>query len=462
MSAPTLRSMRFQTAVIIIAGFFLSHAAGYFLYVQDRRDTLLITEALDIAERAASVSRLLRDLTPGWREEVVRASDSRAFRVWTSSAPPFQVLDPTEEEIELVSYLRDQLPRLSTREIRARFTPTAQEVVVPPHRNDSTGASVADLASAGAISGWRVAITVNHGDSEWLNFLGQINTPISVLPQLLGASMSTAVFAIGFVAFWLVHRVTIPLTQLAVAAERLGRNIYAEPLVERGPREVVVAATAFNRMQRRLAGLIEGRTGLLAAISHDLRTPITQMRLRTELMSKSADRDKALACLDEMEAIIATFLDYARAAIDAEERTQSDIGALVESICADLVDTGAEVKCETEDDLVLTCKRLAVKRGVVNLIENAVKYAGLARVEAFRDAAGVVVQIDDDGPGIPPEFIEAVFAPFYRIEGSRNRHTGGIGLGLSIAQAVAEDHGGEVRLSNRAEGGLRAELILPA
>jgi signal transduction histidine kinase len=463
MKLEIFRSMRLQTAAIIIAGFVLSHVAGYLLYTQDRRDALLMTEALDIAERAAGVSRLLRDLPVGWREEVSRVSDSRAFRVWLSPEPPFESVDPTAEEIDLLDYLRAQMPRIAANEMRVRFTTAARAEVRPPEREDPAGARPPAEAAGAALQSRRVvAITISHGEGELLNFLGQINTPQSVLPEFLGVNIISAAFGIGLVAFWLVHRVTVPLTRLAAAAERLGRNIYAPPLTETGPREVATAAAAFNRMQRRLTRLIEGRTELLAAISHDLRTPITQMRLRTELMPESPERDKNLAALDEMEAIIATFLDYARAANESEERSRSDIGALVESLCADLADTGAEISCETEDSVVVTCKRLAVKRGVANLIENALNYGERAHVEVRRVGPSIIIRVDDDGPGIPEEDLDMVFTPFHRGEASRNRHTGGVGLGLSIAQAVAEDHGGEVRLGNRPEGGLRAEMILPA
>ena len=257
-----LRSMRVQTAAIIVAGFVLSHVAGYLLYTQDREDALLITEALDIAERAASVSRLLRDLPPGWREEVVRVSDSRAFRVWTSAEPPFEVAEPTDEENDLLFYLRSQLPRLAGSELRSRLTPAARAGISPPDRKEQSG-----LPAAGpSANDWIVAITIDHGDGNWLNFLGQINTPAGLLPEFLGISIFTAVFAIGLVAFWLVHRVTVPLTRLADAAERLGRNIHAAPLAESGPQEVATAAAAFNRMQQRLTRLIEGRTELLAAL----------------------------------------------------------------------------------------------------------------------------------------------------------------------------------------------------
>ena len=461
MKHMAFRSMRLQTAAIIIAGFVLSHLAVFLIYAEDRRDALLITEAFDIAERAAGVSRLIRDLPATWRAEVIRVSDSRALRVWMSTSPPFEVDEATDEEADLVTYLRSLLPRLVGRDIRVHVTRAIDARVIPPNRSDLTRLPGADASGGFRSSDWLVAITVNHGEEEWLNFLGQINTPISLLPEFLGISIVTAVFAIGLVAFWLVHRVTVPLTRLSEAAERLGSDIYAEPLSETGPREVATAAAAFNLMQRRLTRLIEGRTGLLAAISHDLRTPITQMRLRTELTTPSATREKTLAALDEMEAIIATFLDYARAVNETEERSRCDIGALVESICADLADTGADITCETDDGNIANCKRIAVKRCVSNIVENALNHGGNARVSVRRVAKNVVITVDDDGPGIPEEDLEAVFAPFFRGDASRNRYSGGLGLGLSISHAVIEDHGGAIRLTNRPKGGLTVQIMLP-
>lgn len=454
------RSMRVQTAAIIIIGLILSHAAAYFLYAQDRRDSLLMTEALDIAERAAGISRLVRDVPPEWQPGLLAALDGRAFRVWISANAPFEQTEPTAEETEIVAYLRSQLFRIAGNEMRVRLVSDGSSTAAPPPRSEpsrsaSSGPPVSDPP------GRHVAITIQHGGDQWLNFLGPINTPDSLLPEFLGLSIISAVLGIGLVAFWLVHRVTVPLTRLARAAERFGRTVRAEPLPENGPREVATAAAAFNRMQRRLVEMVEGRTELLAAISHDLRTPITQMRLRTELTPPSADREKTLRALDDMEATVATFLEFARASHDTEQRRRSDIGTLVESICADLADTGAEISCETEDALIADCKRQALKRGISNLIENALKYGGSAHVEVRRASGGIIVRVEDQGPGIPEKELQAVFSPFHRGEASRNRDTGGVGLGLSIAQAVAEDHGGEIRLINRPEGGLRAELLLP-
>jgi signal transduction histidine kinase len=183
--------------------------------------------------------------------------------------------------------------------------------------------------------------------------------------------------------------------------------------------------------------------------------------LRAELADPSPERDKNLAALDEMEATIGTFLAFARASGDREERSQVDIGALVESVCSDFSDGGADVTCVEQEGLVIGCRRLAVKRAVTNLIGNAVKYGHRARVSVRGADHQIVIRVDDDGPGIPEAEIEAVFQPFRRGDASRGPDSGGYGLGLSIAQAIAEDHGGRIRLANRPEGGLRAEMTLP-
>jgi signal transduction histidine kinase len=211
-----------------------------------------------------------------------------------------------------------------------------------------------------------------------------------------------------------------------------------------------MAAAAFNSMQRRLLRLIRGRTELLAGISHDLRTPLTQLRLRMELHPESHERERNLRTLDEMNAIIGTFLSYARASSEVEERSRIDLGTLVASVCDDLTDTGAAVDCSVEPGLVVSCKRLAVKRAVTNLVENAIKYGHEAQVSVTRAGARAVISQ-----------LSAVLLPFRRAEVAGDATPDGAGLGLSIAQATAEDHGGEVRLTNRPGGGLRAEILLP-
>jgi signal transduction histidine kinase len=454
-------SLRFQTSAIIVVSFLLSHAAGLLFYSFDRKGALEMTEAVDLAERAAGISRLLRDLPSDWKESIVRSSDSRAFRVWVSAEPAVVMRDPTQAELDVDAYLRTQVPRIADHDMRVRFIEETGYRVTPPPFDPSnragSPASAVDLSHEAP----SVAISIKHGEKDWINFLGLINTPRSLVPELFLANVLSGAIGIALVAFWLVNRVTSPLRSLAGAAENLGRNLFSSPLPVTGPREVAVAAAAFNRMQRRLVRLIQGRTELLAAISHDLRTPLTQMRLRLEMMPEAPEREKNLQALDDMNGIVGTFLNYARASHEAEEKSRIDLGALVGSVCDDLADLGAAVDFASPGGLVVSCKRLAIKRAVTNLIENALKYGYEAQVGTGRAGAYAVVTVEDRGPGIPESELEAVLAPFHRGENGRGPDKGGIGLGLSIAQAIAEDHGGEVRLANRAEGGLRAEILLP-
>ncbi len=270
--------------------------------------------------------------------------------------------------------------------------------------------------------------------------------------------------AIGVVLFslWVIRRVTRPLRVFAAASDRLGKDVAAPPLEMEGPSELRQATAAFNEMQQRLRRLIENRTRMLAAISHDLRTPITLLRLRTEKVDDADEKAKMQATLDEMEAMVSSTLSFAREDAEHEAPERVDLVALVGSICDDMTDTGYKVAFDTAGELIHECRPSALRRAVSNVIENAVKYGGGAEVELHQTDTGVEIVVEDDGPGIPEAEFEKVFSPFYRVEPSRGHATGGIGLGLSVAQSVIDKHGGEIDLSNREEGGLRVRLTLPA
>ncbi|MGE0410121.1 MAG: ATP-binding protein [Amphiplicatus sp.] len=459
MSARPQSSLRFQMATVLVLGLLLSNAIGFLLYTNDRRDAVSTTEAFSVAERAAGVIILLRNLPDAWRGDVITASDTRAFRVWSTPRPTLAVKALSNDEEEVLSYLRALTPRLASREMRLAITPALPADVAPPNRVELPGAPAGGAVETAAEL---VTISVDHPDGYWLNFVGAIPRPAAIWPSLLGGYLVSIVVGVAIIAFWLVHRATQPLEDFARAAERLGKDIGSEPLNEQAPNEVAKAAHAFNLMQERIARLVRNRTELLAAISHDLRTPITQLKLRSETLENAEERGKFIAALEEMELITATFLDYARSAFGNEERSRIELGSLVESLCSDMADGGADVVFEEGTAIECDCKRLALKRGVRNLIENAVKHGGTARVAALRQGGEIAIRIDDDGPGIPESELEDAFAPFWRGDPSRSRRTGGVGLGLSIAQAVAHDHGGRIVLTNREKGGLRAELFLPA
>jgi signal transduction histidine kinase len=272
---------------------------------------------------------------------------------------------------------------------------------------------------------------------------------------LISAAAVATVGALG------IRRATGPMRQLAVAADRLGRGENFEPLPETGPRETRLANIAFNRMRERLERYIRDRTAMLAAIAHDLRTPITSLRLRAEFIEDEEAKAKILETLAEMQAMTDAVLAFARGDSESEPTRPTDVTALAESIVEDVSASGRDARFEESPAVTLTCRPLALKRGLGNLIDNATLYGDRARVKVEADAEEIRIVIDDDGPGIPAADLERVFEPFVRLENSRSRETGGAGLGLAIARSIFRAHGGDVTLRNRPEGGLRAVASLP-
>jgi len=451
-------SLRVQTIAILIVGLLFSNLAGLYIYTLDRRSAVATTETFDIAERASGVIVLIRNLPEDWRGDVLAASDSRSFRVWRTDETVLRLITETEDDERLLEYLRTLLPRLVEREMRVAVREVSPIGAEPPPRLEAPGGpagSVFDSASE------IVTISIHHPEGFWLNFVGAVPRPASAWPGIFGAYIFTLALGVSIIGFWLVGRVTKPLEDFTHAADRLGKDIRAIPLDPEGPKEVALATHAFNRMQERIARLVENRVELLAAISHDLRTPITRLKLRTELLEDGEERERILSTLEEMEAIMSTFLDYARSSFGKEERSRTEITSLVESICSDFNDMGYAVVFREGPKAFLDCKRSAVRRAVNNIVDNAVKYGGGAEVSVYKNTRGIEIVVEDEGPGIPQYELESVLMPFHRGEPSRNKETGGSGLGLSIAQAVAHDHGGELILENRGEGGLRVTLTLP-
>jgi signal transduction histidine kinase len=261
---------------------------------------------------------------------------------------------------------------------------------------------------------------------------------------------------------WLIaRRTTAPIRVFAAAAERLGADPEAPPLEMHGPAEVRTAVAAFNEMQAGLRRYVRGRTELVAAIAHDLRTPLTRLRFRAE-QAEPAVRDRMAEDIEQMDAMIAQVLAFVRGEAVREPRAVLDLSTLVGSICHDLVEVGATATCSAPERVMVEAEPLNLRRAVTNLIENAVKFGGRASVTVRREGAQAVVEIDDEGPGLPDDELDRVFEPFHRVERSRSRETGGAGLGLALARTVARAHGGTITLANRERRGLRARLALPA
>jgi two-component system OmpR family sensor kinase len=306
----------------------------------------------------------------------------------------------------------------------------------------------------------RFRIGIHEADGRWLMI--EPKAPYGIDPwqaRLLLVSFLAAL-AVSPLAWAFSRRLAAPFTLLAAGAERLGRDPGAPPLEVRGSAEVAVAVSAFNRMQERLRRYVDDRTSMVGAIAHDLRTPLTRLRFRVDAVPEPL-RAKLEGDIDQMEAMVASTLAFVRDAAAPRERCKLEVASLVETVMDEAALTGANAAVERADRVIVDGDPLALKRLVANLVDNALKYGINAHARVFSEGGMAVIEVEDDGPGMPAAEFERVFEPFHRLESSRSRETGGIGLGLAVVRAVARSHGGDVVLRNLAAGGLSARVTLP-
>jgi len=424
------RTLFARVTLMIVIGLAVAQGLTFALVQYEREMTLrslmMAGIELDIASSAAILNRLPASERPDWLERLQRPNYS------------FEVNGAVRGEAPQNPELRD----FSDAIVEAlRPFPVTRLVQDPTTRQGVLMQVRLDDGSSLVIHARRVPRPV----STW------------VVWTLLAELATLAIIA------WLAMRlVTKPLADLAAAAEELGPDLRGTVLSEAGPTEVARASKAFNAMQQRIAGYMDERVEILASISHDLQTPITRMRLRTELMDENSGRDKLRQDLESMQVLVKEGLTYARTLHgEAEAPCRLDVGALLESLVCDYQDTGQNVSLEGQADAPLLTRPHALRRILTNLIDNALKFGGEARLEVQRSDTRLLVCVIDKGPGIPADKLEAVLKPFYRVEGSRNRGTGGTGLGLAIAQQLSVALGAELSLKNRDEGGLQVTLALP-
>jgi signal transduction histidine kinase len=435
-----------RTIIILLFGLGLFHLWSIWIYQLGIEDLLGTTREEQLAERLVSVKRVVAALPEGEREQTAHALSTATMEIHWS---PRSLVNPTGTESRRIALvrrrLRELVPELADQQVRLAFA-------------DEGGS--AERAGSDAFHHLLLA-SVQLPDGSWLNFSVATLRLASAPDHGVLGSLSAMALGILLVSVFLVRSVTAPLRSLANAADRIGVEAASPDLPQAGPREVRLAAAAFNRMQARIKRLIDDRTQTLAAVSHDLKTPITRLRLRAHFVRDDELRQTIESDLDEMEAMIQSTLDFLRGEATGEEIRTVDIGTIVETVCDQLVDSGHDVVLRTEAHAPLACRPLAIKRAVSNLVENAVKYGTRARVELAKRADALVVTIDDDGPGIPADELDRVFDPFYRLEASRSRETGGTGLGLTVARSTIRAHGGDVELANRDGGGLSVTVTLP-
>lgn len=457
------KSLFGQTLLVLLAGLIISHAIGSWIYTADREQAVRAVGGLAAAQRIANLTRLVQEAPLEWRERIVTALSDQTFRVTLSTEPPAIVPAigdaPVAQAIK--DFLVDQLSLGTARQPLVSAALPDGATFGGWHTMMGRGPMMHGFGAFGAFGGFRdLQVAVPLPDGKWLSFVTAVPESGPSFSRQFLLSMGVMGIIILAVSVWVVRRVAAPLAALSAAAERLGNDLNAPPMPEIGTIETRRASHAFNTMQARLRNLIESRTRMLGAISHDLRTPLTLLRLRSENVENVTEREKILATIGEMDGMVATTLAFARDEDITETRRPTDVTALVQSIVDDMVDARLPVKMEPAKPVVYDCRPAALKRAIRNLIDNAIKYGKKASVAIKPTSKSIEITIDDEGPGIPEQELIRVFEPFYRVEKSRSPETGGVGMGLAIALSAVQAHGGELNLSNRLTGGLRASIVL--
>ncbi|MGK7865468.1 ATP-binding protein [Falsiroseomonas sp. E2-1-a4] len=425
-----------RIVLVLLVGLMAFHLGSLWLHQIGTDAVLGTTREAQLAERLVAAKRAVAELPVDERDRTAHALSTVSLDMhWTRAA----TVQPVQADSARIEALRSRLGEL-----------------VPEF--DITGMRLG--YGEDGVAGHQLLGALPLPDGSWLNFSAALfRPPASEHATLLSTTaMALGILLLGLLVVRLIGR---PLRALSDAADRFGGPGPVVPVPEEGPREVRHAAQAFNRMQGRIDRLIADRTQALAAVSHDLRTPIARLRLRAGFVEDGEAAHAIDADLDEMEAMIDSTLAYLRGEIESEPRKPADLVAMIETLCDAAADAGAAVSYAGPSQARLVCSPVTLKRAFSNLIDNAVKYGGGARVVLEDMGREIQIHIEDQGPGIPEAEMQAVFEPFRRLETSRNRGTGGSGLGLTIARRAVEQHGGTLQLSNRPGGGLLALVCLP-
>ncbi len=452
------RSLSGQMIALVLIGLSVAQVLSFVIYRVQHQSTLRSIWDQHALARLTSVVRLLADTPPALHEPIVRTASSRRLRMTLTDKSILESTAPSHRGLRL----RQQLAELTHRDrddIR---------IELRQRRHHEHGSKDDDDDHHGSRRHERhrkrttmLAVSVSLGDGRWLNMLSRARPTDRFWEWSTLLSVSLSAVILSLLMIWMVRRIASPLAHLSVAADRFGRGEATEPIAEQGPSDVQHTIRAFNQMRSRLERFVQDRTHMLAAISHDLRTPITALRVRAELIEDLETRHRIVGTLDEMQRMTEATLAFVREESAQEDTRLIDLAALVESLCDDLSDTGQPVSFSGPDKMPYRCRSVSLKRALGNLVENAVTYGKRARVALIEKQNGLCIEIDDEGPGIAEAEMERVFEPFVRLETSRSLETGGVGLGMAIARSIVRQHGGDITLANREAGGLRTTVWLP-
>lgn len=446
-------SLAARTAVLLIFGMGLIEACGLLINTLDRLDFNRLTQEQEAVNRATAIYRDISEVDSKDRSDEISSLDPiHGFTIFLSSQPDLREVTPPSPKLEqTVSHL------LTT-------------ILFPPELRP------VKIIAASDPSRYKNAISFQlPDDKQWLNIIYDLTTPNPFKSATFPISFFVMATATSFLTLWGVRRLIAPVGTLAAAAERLGQDVNAPPLMETGPKEVAQAARAFNDMARRINRFVNDRTQLLLAIGHDLRTPITRLKLRSEFINDAGLQKKFISDLDELKKMIDATLAFGRDNTHHEPIISLNLTSMIETLIHELQETHPDKMdhiqlCHPLPNLTIKARPISLKRALQNLMGNALNYGGNVSVTLTskppfpalntQKDKHVFILIEDDGPGLDQKDLEYVFEPFVRMETSRNRSTGGTGLGLSIARNIIRGQGGDISLQNRVPHGLCAVVML--
>ncbi|HSC61734.1 MAG TPA: ATP-binding protein [Rhizomicrobium sp.] len=437
------RTLGAQLVVVTAAAVLLSNVvvASWFQLAQSRANESAISDRL--IDRAASAATLLAAIPAKQREAAAHALTSNIWHFEVRHGKP-AAGSMSDEETAMAARVHALLPKNRRKE----------HVIVDFREPLSSEKISGTIRPVQVID---VTVPVVRGTDLTTTFY---RPPPSPWPLQIVIAAAVAIITTSIAAAFIASRVARPLYQLAESATQAARGAKAEHVPEEGPDDVRLAARAFNVMTDQVTRTLARQRQLLSAVGHDLRTPITAMRISAEFIDDVEVRERLQKNLEELQDLTDAVLSAARGA-GWEAMRKVDLSALIESVCADLEDMDKPVTWDAHEAAPLMCRPSEIRRAARNLIENAVAYGGKAAVHLAVTPDIYEIVVEDEGPGIADEDRERVFEPFVRLESSRSSETGGSGLGLTLVKAIAEGHGGTVTLTNRPGGGLRACLCLP-
>ncbi|MEM5469967.1 MAG: ATP-binding protein [Sulfitobacter sp.] len=457
MKLGLINTLRVQLAILVVAALAAAQLISLWFFADERSLAVRAALGFEAAGRAANVARLIEEAPEDLRLSILRAANSPLVRFDLADEPLVQHTDHSDGGL-VEARIRTLLDDGYSRDIRVELHEIEGRILPLPHLSQEM-AEMHMAMMRGELSAVEMNLSIAIAGGSWLNVGTRFERPPIQWPvySMLTFALSAAVILI--VVFWfLMTRLTGPLRRLVGAADRLGRGEDIADLPMAGPAEVRDLTATFNRMQERLTRFVADRTRLLAALGHDLRSPLTAMRVQAEMVDDEETRDSLVASVEEMQSMVEATLTFARGLAGSEAPEHVIVGEFLKALKSDMV---TQFDLEVGPVIEARIRPHALRRALRNIIENAERYGGKTRVAFHSQSDEFIITVDDNGPGIPAPELERVFDPFFRLEQSRSLETGGHGLGLSIARTIVRAHGGDISLSNRGEGGLRATIAIP-